>query len=164
MRLKSLKNRILPIVSDSIISVDRAYIDYNWLYSLKKSRVSFVTIAKSNIKYKVIGQHKVDKTKGLLFDKEIMLTGFYHRRYYPEKLRLIGLKDTGTKKKLIFLTNNFTLSAYTITQIYKARWQIELFFKWIKLIFYSWLLKILANQYVIVIKIRRGTMFLFQSL
>lgn len=130
--IKVAKEQDLPIVSDSIISVDRAYIDYKWLYSLKKSRISFVTRAKSNMKYKVIGQHKVDKTKGLVFDKDVMLTGFYQRRYYPEKLRLIGFKDLETKKKLIFLTNNFTLSAYTITQIYKARWQIELFFKWIK--------------------------------
>lgn len=130
--IKVAKGQDLPIVSDSIISVDRAYIDYKWLYSLKKSRVSFVTRAKRNMKYKVIGQHEVDKKKGLLFDKEVILTGFYQSRYYPEKLRLIGFKDPETKKKLIFLTNNFTLSAYTITQIYKARWQIELFFKWIK--------------------------------
>lgn len=130
--IKVAKEQALPIVSDSIISVDRAYIDYKWLYSLKKSRISFVTRAKDNMKYKVIGQHKVDKTKGLLFDKEVMLTGFYQSRYYPEKLRLIGFKDPEIKKNLIFLTNNFILSAYTITQIYKARWQIELFFKWIK--------------------------------
>jgi len=114
--IKVAKGHDLPLLSDSIISVDRAYIDYKWFYSLKRSKVSFVTRAKSNMKYKVIGQHEVDKTKGLLFDKEVMLTGFYQSRYYPEKLRLIGFKDPETKKKLIFLTNNFSLSAHTITQ------------------------------------------------
>jgi hypothetical protein len=130
--VKVAKSQDLPLIPDSIISVDRAYIDYNWLYSLKKSGVSFVTRAKSNMKCKVIGQHKVEKKKGLLFDKVVCLTNFYQSQYYPESLRLVGFKDPETKKKLIFLTNQFSLSAYTITQIYKARWQIELFFKWIK--------------------------------
>jgi len=130
--IKVAKGQDLPIVSDSIISVDRAYIDYNWLYSLKKSRVSFVTLAKKNLKCEVIGQHKVDEKKGLLFDQTIKLTGYYQSRYYPQQLRLVGFIDPETKKEFVFLTNNFTLSAYTITQIYKARWQIELFFKWIK--------------------------------
>lgn len=62
----------------------------------------------------------------------IKLTGYYQSRYYPQELRLVGFIDPETKKEFVFLTNNFTLSAYTITQIYKARWQIELFFKWIK--------------------------------
>ncbi|PIQ94985.1 MAG: IS4 family transposase [Nitrospirae bacterium CG11_big_fil_rev_8_21_14_0_20_41_14] len=130
--IKVAKELDLPISPDSIISVDRAYIDYKWLYSLKKSRVSFVTRAKKNLKYEVIGQHEVNEKKGLLFDKTIRLTGYYQSRYYPEPLRLIGFIDPETKKELIFLTNNFMLSAYTITQVYKARWQIELFFKWIK--------------------------------
>jgi len=130
--IKVAKGQDLPIVSDSIISADRAYIDYKWLYSLKKLRVSFVTLAKKNLKYEVIGQHEVDEKKGLLFDQTIKLTGYYQSRYYPEELRLVGFIDPETKKEFVFLTNNFTLSAYTITQIYKARWQIELFFKWIK--------------------------------
>jgi len=106
--------------------------DNKWLYSLKKSRVSFVTRAKKNLKYELIGQHEVDKKKGLLFDQTIKLTGYYQAKDYPDELPLIGFRDPETKRKLIFLTNNFSLSAYTITQIYKARWQIELFFKWIK--------------------------------
>lgn len=130
--IKIAKGQDLPIVSDSIISVDRAYIDYKWLYSLKKSRVSFVTLAKKNLKCKVIGQHEVDEKKGLLFDQTIKLTGYYQSRYYPQELRLVGFQDPETEKEFVFLTNNFTLCAYTITQIYKARWQIELFFKWIK--------------------------------
>jgi hypothetical protein len=127
-----VKKEKFPFVADSIISVDRAYIDYEWLNSLDKARVYFVTRAKSNMKYEVIGQHEADRKKGILFDKEIMLTGFYQKKKYPKKLRLIGYKDPETGKILIFLTNNFTLVAYTITQIYKSRWQIELFFKWIK--------------------------------
>ena len=97
--------------------MDRAYIDYKWLYSLETSKVFFVTRAKSNLKHEVIGQHEVNKNKGLLFDYQIKLAGYYQ-----------------SGKEFRFLTNNFTLSAYTITQIYKAqaRWQIELFFKWIK--------------------------------
>ncbi|MGQ9570267.1 MAG: transposase [Thermodesulfovibrionales bacterium] len=127
-----LKNQDLPLLPDSIISVDRAYIDYKWLYSLRKPRVTFVTRAKKNLKYEIIGQHEVDEKRGLLFDQTIKLTGYYQSRYYPEELSLVGFIDPETKKELVFLTNNFTLSAYTITQIYKSRWQIELFFKWIK--------------------------------
>lgn len=130
--IKVAKQHNLPVVPDSIISIDRAYIDYNWLYSLTKSRVSFVTRAKSNMKYRVTGQHEVSTKKGLLFDRRVVLTNYYQSRYYPEELRLIGFRDPETKKKLVFLTNNFTLSAHTIAQVYKARWQIELFFKWIK--------------------------------
>jgi hypothetical protein len=130
--VKVAKNTNFPLLSDSIVSVDRAFIDYGWLYSLDKQRVYFVTRAKSNMQYEVIGQQEVDKKKGLLFDYTIMLTGYYQRKKYPEKLRLIGYKDTETGKVFVFLTNNFILSASTITQIYKSRWQIELFFKWIK--------------------------------
>lgn len=130
--IKIAKEEDLPLISDSIISVDRAYIDYRWLYDLDKSKIFFVTRAKTNIKYEVIGQQEVDKKKGLMFDKTIRLEGYYQRRYYPKELRLVGFKDADTGKELVFLTNNFTLSAYTITQVYKARWQIELFFKWIK--------------------------------
>jgi hypothetical protein len=130
--VKVARQQNLSVVSESIISVDRAYIDYKWLYSLKKSSIFFVTRAKSNMKYEVIEKHSVDREKGLIFDYTIRLTGYYQSKYYPEKLRLVGFIDPERKKKLIFLTNNFSLCAYTITQIYKARWQIELFFKWIK--------------------------------
>lgn len=75
--VKVAKEQDLTILPDSIISVDRAYIDYKWLYSLRKSRVTFVTRAKKNLKYEVIGQHEVDKKKGLLFDQTIKLTGYY---------------------------------------------------------------------------------------
>lgn len=130
--VKVAKNVDLPILSDSIISMDRAYIDYKWLYKLNKRHIWFVTRAKKNMQYKIIGQQKTNKKKGVIWDKTIRLTGFYKKKDYPDNLRLIKYKDKETKKTLIFLTNNFHLSAYTIAQIYKSRWQIELFFKWIK--------------------------------
>jgi IS4 transposase len=130
--VKVAKETTLPLVPDSILSVDRGYIDYKWLYSLTKSKVYFVTRAKKNIQYEIIGQHEVTTKKGVLFDHTVRLTGYYQKQYYPELLRLVGFYDKETKKELVFLTNNFSLAAYTITQIYKARWQIEIFFKWIK--------------------------------
>jgi hypothetical protein len=129
---KVVKQEEFPLLADSIVSVDRGYIDYKWLNSLNKKRVFFVTRTKSNIKYEVIGQQEVDGKKGLEFDQTIRLTGYYTNKEYPEQLRLVGYKDPKTDKELVFLTNNFKLSAFTITQIYKSRWQIELFFKWIK--------------------------------
>ena len=133
--VKVAKELDLPLMADSIVSVDRAYIDYKWLNSLNKSGTYFVTRAKSNINYEIIGQHEVNKKKALLFVLNLIqdrLKGYYQSRFYPERLRLVGFHDTETNKKLVFLTNNFFLSAYTITQIFKARWKIEGFFKWIK--------------------------------
>lgn len=130
--VKVAKEQDFPLISDSIISVDRAYIDYKWLYSLDERGVFFVTRAKVNMQYESIGQHEISKKEGLMFDKTIRLAGYYQSRYYPKELRLVGFKDPDTGKELVFLTNNFKLSAHTITQVYKARWQIELFFKWIK--------------------------------
>ncbi|MGH7791396.1 MAG: IS4 family transposase, partial [Thermodesulfobacteriota bacterium] len=130
--VKVAKGLDLPLMADSIVSVDRAYIDYNWLNSLSESGVYFVTRAKKNISYEIIGQHEVNKKKGLLSDYTIKLKGYYQSRYYPQRLRLVGFHDPETNKQLVFLTNNFLLSAYTITQIFKARWKIEEFFRWIK--------------------------------
>ena len=130
--VKVAKDLDLPLMADSIVSVDRAYIDYKWLNSLNTSGVYFVTRAKKNINYEIIGQHKVNKKKGLLFDYTIKLSGYYQSRFYPQNLRLVGFHDRETNKTLVFLTNNFLLSAYTITQIFKARWKIEEFFRWIK--------------------------------
>jgi IS4 transposase len=119
-------------VPDSIYCFDRAYIDFKWLYSLTSKKSWFVTRAKENLRFKVIGQHPVNDKKGLLFDREIVLTGFYQSKAYPSSLRLVGYRDKETNKEYTFLTNNFHLSAYSITQIYKTRWEIEIFFKWIK--------------------------------
>jgi hypothetical protein len=120
-----------PLFPDSIVSMDRAYIDYKWLNSLDEKRVWFVTRAKSNIDCVVTGQHSVSG-KGVLKDHMILLTGPRTKNYYPKELRMIEFYDEETRKHLTFLTNNMKLAASTIAAIYKSRWQIELFFKWIK--------------------------------
>ena len=88
--------------------------------------------AKSNTAFKRVYSHKVDKTTGLICDQTIMMTGCYTKKGYPEKLRRVCFFDSENNKRLVFLTNNFTLPALTIAKLYKYRWQIELFFKWIK--------------------------------
>jgi hypothetical protein len=120
-----------PLSPDSIVSIDRAYIDYKWLNSLNEKRVWFVTRAKSNIDCVVTGQHLV-AGKGVRKDQMILLAGTRTKNYYPKELRMIEFYDEETKKHLTFLTNNMKLAASTIAAIYKSRWQIELFFKWIK--------------------------------
>ena len=121
--------RLLP---DSIITVDRGYYDFNWFYSLHLNRVFFITRAKKNLKYKIAGQQEVPKNKGVIYDQTIRLTGYYQQQNYPEELRLITFYDSKKKEELVFITNNFKLAASTIAELYKHRWQIELFFKWIK--------------------------------
>lgn len=119
-------------VADSIYCVDRGYIDYRWLSSINNNKAYFVTRAKDNIKYTVVGQHSEPKKNNVISDEIISLTGYYQQQYYPKELRLIKYYDEEKNRIFMFLTNNFKLSAYTIAQIYKARWQIEVFFKWIK--------------------------------
>jgi hypothetical protein len=124
-----------PLLPDSIISMDKAYIDFKWLYDLDRGGIYFVTRAKKNLNYLVIGQQEATegaRKKGVLFDQAIKLKGYYPSKDYPKKLRLVGFVDPETGKEFRFLTNNFALAASTIAQIYKSRWQIELFFKWIK--------------------------------
>ena len=130
--MKIARSLSLPLSWDSILIVDKAYIDFKWLWGLHNKGIYFVSRAKSNIKYRVIGQLPANKKKGIISDEEIELTGYYSKQKYPGKLRLTTYYDKETKKTYKFLTNNFKLAAYTITQIYKARWDIELFFKWIK--------------------------------
>jgi hypothetical protein len=129
--VRVVKEGSFPLSPDSIISIDKAYIDYKWLYSLDNNRIWFVTRAKSNINYEVTGQHEVSDKK-VLSDERIALKGPLTKKRYPKELRLIRFYDTVHKKTLTFLTNNFRLSSTTIASIYKSRWQIELFFKWIK--------------------------------
>ena len=112
--------------------MDRGYLDYDRLYQLHKDQAFFVIRAKSNLKFRRIYSHHVDKSIGLRCDQTIMFTGFYASQRYPEKLRRIKFYDAKTKKHLVFLTNNFHLPAFTITELYRYRWQVELFFKWIK--------------------------------
>ena len=116
----------------SFYIMDRAYIDFFRLYSLHQCSAFFVTTAKSNFQFKRIYSHKVDKSTGLRCDQTIRLTGSKSSQYYPEKLRRISYVDKETLNRYVFLTNNFVLSALVIAILYKCRWQIELFFKWIK--------------------------------
>ena len=112
--------------------MDRGYIDFRRLYKLHQSGSFFVTRAKSNLDARRIYSQAVDKDKGLIYDQTIMLNGFYKAQEYPEHLRRIKYSDPQTKQILIFLTNNTSLPALTIAALYKSRWQVELFFKWIK--------------------------------
>ena len=112
--------------------MDRGYIDFERLGRLSEAGSFFVTRAKSNLKVKRRYSHKVDQTTGLICDQTCMLTGFYSRQDFDAPLRRIKFKDPQTQKTLVFLTNNFVLPALTITQLYRLRWRIELFFKWIK--------------------------------
>ena len=121
-----------PIKPDSIYCFDKGYIDYAWLRRITDEKAFFVTRAKDNMSAEFLGQQERPKTKGVLFDFHIGTTGFYAHQDYPYLLRLIGYMDPETGNYLEFLTNNFALAAATIAQIYKARWQVEIFFKWIK--------------------------------
>ncbi len=126
------QNEPFPLLPDSIITFDRGYIDFGVFSAYQTNGVFFVTRAKSSLKYTVVGQQALPNRKGLLFDKTILLSNHYQRLDYPDTLRLIGFQDPETGKIYEFLTNNFKLAAATIANIYKARWEIELFFKWIK--------------------------------
>jgi len=116
----------------SIYLMDRGYLDFDRLYRLHQSFAFFVTRKKVNTRLRRIYSAEVDKTTGLKCDQVIMLTGFYAQKSYPEKLRLVKYYDSEREKKLDFLTNNFSLPALTIANLYRCRWQVELFFKWIK--------------------------------
>jgi len=112
--------------------MDRAYLDFQRLFKLHQERAFFVARAKSNFQCKRRYSHDVDKTTGVQCDQTIVLTTHYPAQHYPEPLRRIRFYDVERQKRLVFLTNNFLLPAHTIAQLYKARWRIELFFKWIK--------------------------------
>lgn len=120
------------LLPDSIITVDRAYIDFIWFNTLTLQRIHFVTRAKQNLKYEVIGQHTQPKNKAVVSDQIIRLTDKETKKDYPQNLRLVTYYDKEKDRKLVFLTNNFKLAAATIAELYKHRWQIETFFKWIK--------------------------------
>jgi len=112
--------------------MDRGYLDFARLHLLNRHHAFFVIRAKSNLQSRRLYSWPVDKTTGLRCDQTIVLTGFYPSKDYPDKLRRVKFFDEEEQRHFIFLTNNFTLSALTIAQLYKSRWQIELFFKWIK--------------------------------
>lgn len=112
--------------------MDRGYLDCSRLYRIHKSGAFFVTRAKSHNQFRRRYSSPIDKEQGLLFDQTSLWKGYYPSRHYPDALRRIGFRDPVTGKRLIFLTNNHLLPALTITQLFKSRWKIELFFKWIK--------------------------------
>jgi putative transposase len=121
----------LTLPKGSIVAVDRAYTDYKWFASLFEAGIYFVTRQKSNASYRTVARRTVNKKQGLTSDQTITLTGIKASQC-PHHLRRIGYRDPQTGKHYIFLTNHFGLAAKTICDIYKQRWQIELFFKWIK--------------------------------
>ena len=112
--------------------MDRGYLDFERLHRLHRAGAFFVTRAKSNLRAQRRYSRPVDRSTGLICDQTITLTGFYSKADYPDTLRRIRFKDPKTGKRLVFLTNTFTLPALTIAELYRCRWQVELFFKWIK--------------------------------
>ncbi|MCP4412768.1 MAG: IS4 family transposase [Gammaproteobacteria bacterium] len=124
--------KLLNFPKGSIIAMDRGYTDYSWYKSLNDKSIYFVTRLKKNADYKVIERHSVNKKQGLTCDQTIQFQGLQKGKQCPIPLRRIGYRDPETGKYYVFLTNHLKLSAKTIADIYKSRWQIELFFKWIK--------------------------------
>ena len=122
----------LIIEAGAIYIMDRGYLDFRRLHRIQQASAFFVTRAKSNFKFKRLYSNRVDKSTGVQCDQIIVLTGFYAKKDYPDKLRRIRYHDAEHNNTLVFLTNNFTLPALTIAKLYRCRWQVELFFKWIK--------------------------------
>jgi transposase len=116
----------------SFYIMDRGYVDFERLYKFVTYLAYYITRAKTNLNFRRIYSNTIDKQLGLKCDQTIYLTGYYQKRNYPDKIRRIKYYDIETEKQFTFLTNNFILTALTITKLYKYRWQIELFFKWIK--------------------------------
>ncbi len=123
-------DHIIPLPGAYYV-MDRAYLDFERLHSLHSLKAYFVTRAKKNFQFQRRYSHPADRSSGIVCDQTVMLTGFYPKQRYPEALRRIKYRDP-EGRVLVFLTNDFSLPALTIAELYKARWQIELFFKWIK--------------------------------
>jgi hypothetical protein len=122
----------LVIEAGAFYLFDRAYLDFARLYRLHQAQAFFVTRAKRNFRFRYLDSQPVDRATGVISDQTIRLFGFYSKQSYPERLRRIRYFDVEHHRWLVFLTNNFTLPALTIAQLYKCRWQVELFFKWLK--------------------------------
>lgn len=123
---------IVPLEAGAFYVMDRGYLDYQRLYAITQASAFFVIRAKSNLKCRRVYSHPVDKETGLRCDQSVLLTGFYQAKDYPDKLRRVKYYDKEHDRTLVFLTNNFTLPAKTIAELYRCRWQVELFFRWIK--------------------------------
>jgi len=120
------------IEPQGIYLVDRGYVDFAWLWTIEETKAFFVTRLKTSIKWTRVISRPVDKSLGLRSDQDILLFSKQTKAKYPKRLRRITFRDEEQNRTLVFLTNNFSLSSSTIAALYKARWQIELFFKWIK--------------------------------
>ena len=123
---------ILLVEAGSFYIMDRGYLDFVRLYAMHQAGAFFVTRAKENMNARRVYSHPADRASGIICDQRVMLNGFYSAENYPDHLRRIRFHDPDTGKTLVFLTNNTTLPALTIAALYKSRWQVELFFKWIK--------------------------------
>lgn len=122
----------LPIVPAAIYLLDRGYLDFARLYRIHQAGAFFVTRAKSNTACQRVYSHPVDKATGLVCDQTIRLANFYAARDYPDHLRRVRYNDPETGRRLVFLTNLFHVPALTVAMLYRGRWMVELFFKWIK--------------------------------
>ena len=123
---------LIPYEVGAYYIFDRGYVDFTRLFKITQLESFFVIRSKKNLKFEVKTYHQVDESKGVLSDQTGFLSGLNTSKYYPEKLRRVAFYDTELNRTLIFLTNNFELTAEQIAMLYKNRWQIELFFKWIK--------------------------------
>ena len=123
---------IIPYESEAYYIFDRGYVDFTRLYKITNHSAYFVIRGKTNLKFERMYSSKVDKTTGVRSDQIGKLTGFYVSKQYPEKLRKVKFYDKETKRTVVFLSNNMELTAEQIALLYKNRWQVELFFKWIK--------------------------------
>jgi len=122
----------VPLEKESIVTLDRGYTDFRRLYVIHRQPAFFVIRAKSNLRFTRLNARRVDKTIGVRADQTIALTGIRSKDAYPESLRRVSYVDPETRKRLVFLTNIFTTPAKTVADIFKLRWQVELFFRWIK--------------------------------
>ena len=123
---------ILPVEAGAFYVMDRGYLDFARWYALHQAGAFFVTRAKQGMDAQRVYSTATDRSSGVICDQRVRLNGFYAAKDYPEHLRRIRFKDPASGKKLVFLTNNTSLPALTIAALYKSRWQVELFFKWIK--------------------------------
>lgn len=132
--VKVAKDTVFP--RDSVLVVDRAYVDYEWLYNLDSNGVFFVSRLKTNADIQIMETFLTnEKHEHILSDQDIALTGFYSSKKYPDKLRIVKVYDKENDQTLILLTNNLSWTADTISQLYKARWDVEVFFKHLKQLF-----------------------------
>ena len=123
---------MLALEAGAFYVMDRGYLDFSRLYTLHQAGAFFVTRAKSPMDARRVYSATTDRATGVLCDQRVMLNGYYSAKKYPEHLRRIRFKDPESGKTLVFLTNNTALPALTVCALYKSRWQVELFFKWIK--------------------------------